>query len=267
MSESIDYSQIDYSRHYNQWHSDTPEHFEQMKFYYQKLLGKFLPSDYQSSILDIGCGQGFAMMTLQELGYKTIEGIDVDEQQINFCLQKKLKVTQVEDTIAFLADRKEKYHLILLLDVLEHIPLEKQLTFTRKIQEALKEGGQLIGTVPNANSSLASRWRYIDWTHYLSFTEYSLDFLLFNAGFQDICIYETEFFDAPNFNFLFSRAILKKSYWKTLLHYFIFRCVRYSRRLTAIAELSWEQGLKIPLSLNLLVSARKSETIDSHLET
>ena len=40
--------------------------------------------------------------------------------------------------------------------------------------------------VPNANSLLASRWRYIDWTHTSSFTEASLDFVCLNAGFTNI---------------------------------------------------------------------------------
>lgn len=259
MSKSINFQEIDYSRHYNKWHSDTAEHYAEMKYYYQKLFGELLPSDTQSAILEIGCGQGFALMTLQELGYPYLEGIDVDEQQVYSCLQKQLNVTKVEDTLDFLAERSEKYHLILLCDVLEHIPLENQLTFTKGIQNALKPGGQLIGTVPNANSILASRWRYIDWTHYVSFTEHSLDFLLFNAGFTEIKIQEIEFFDPPSYRLLFSRAILKQWYWKMLIHYAIFRYVRFHQRLSMIGELGWEQGRDIPLSLNLRFVAQKSD--------
>ena len=41
-------------------------------------------------------------------------------------------------------------------------------------------------TVPNANSILASRWLYNDYTHYSSFTEHSLAFVLKNACFANI---------------------------------------------------------------------------------
>jgi hypothetical protein len=48
---------------------------------------------------------------------------------------------------------------------------------------ALEPGGCLICQVPNASSGIASRWRYGDWTHHCSFSETSLDFVLYNAGF------------------------------------------------------------------------------------
>ena len=48
--------------------------------------------------------------------------------------------------------------------------------------------GKVILTVPNANSPLAARWRYIDFTHHCSFTEHSLNFVLGSAGFGDIRI-------------------------------------------------------------------------------
>lgn len=251
------YKELDYSRYYNQWHSDTPEHLDNMKSYYKRLLGDVLPSDRKSRILDIGCGQGFALITLKDIGYPRVSGIEVDRQQVRSCQQKNLEVKHIENTEEFLQQHPQTYDSILLLDVLEHIPHEKQLNFMKEILKALKLEGQLICTVPNANSILASRWLYNDWTHHLSFTEYSLDFLLFNAGFTEIQTNTCEFFEPPPFRLLLSRAILRKWYWKTLLHYAIFRYVRFNRRLSAIGELGWEQGLDIPLSLNLLVTAKK----------
>ena len=248
---------IDYTRHYKKWHSDTPEHIQSMKQYSLGLLSPFLPENKEIRILEVGCGMGFAMLALQDLGYANLEGIDVDHGQVQSCVQKGLNVVHLEDSTTYLDSHINEYDLIVVLDVIEHIPHEGQLEFVRAICQALKPNGQIICTVPNANSTLASRWRYIDWTHHLSFTEHSLDFLLYNAGFQTIEVFPTEFFHPPNIRWL-SRSILRKWFWKTILHWWIFRFVRALRRLEMIGELGWEQGAIVPLSLNLLARGSKN---------
>ncbi|AFY79489.1 MAG: class I SAM-dependent methyltransferase [Hydrococcus sp. C42_A2020_068] len=244
---------LDYSRYYLKWHSDTPQHTQSMKSFYQSMFSRFLPADRNLSILDIGCGMGFALLALQDMGYLDVKGIEIDDAQVKSCLEKGIKVIKVANSIEYLAKKNNSYELILCLDVIEHIPHEKQLEFVKAIQTSLKPGGKLICTVPNANSGLASRWRYNDWTHHISFTEHSLDFLLFNAGFEKIEIYETEFFKNPGI-----KGLIKV---KPFLHWLLFLLVRSLRRLEMIAELGWEQGKNIPLSLNLLATAEKQKTL------
>jgi 2-polyprenyl-3-methyl-5-hydroxy-6-metoxy-1,4-benzoquinol methylase len=258
--------EIDYSRQYKRWHSETHEHAEQIKNLYRENISRFLPEDKEIHVLDVGCGMGFAMMFLQDLGYASVEGIDVDYAQVQSCLSKKLNVTQVEDSNEFLYRMSGRYDLIIALDVIEHIPHERQLDFVRAIQGALKPGGKIICTVPNGNSPLASRWRYIDWTHYSLFTEYSLDFLLYNAGFDNIEVHGIEYFHPPQIPPFFSRAIFKKSLWnsvlskgfqKSLLHWQLFKVVRFWHRIVMIAELGWEQGMVLPISPNILATGVK----------
>ncbi len=248
--------EIEYTRQYQKWHSDTPEHIQAMKEFYSGLLAAYLPSDKNIQILDVGCGMGFAMMGLQNLGYKSVEGIDIDAGQVQSCQAKHLAVTRVDDSIAYLSQHPNRYDLIISLDVVEHIPHEVQLNFVRAIQGALKPGGKFICTVPNASSGLASRWRYIDWTHYASFSEHSLDFLLFNGGFNEIQVYPTEFFSAPEFKL--RRRLILASFWQSVIHWQLLQLVRTFRRLETIAELGWEQGKSVPLSLNILATAVKA---------
>jgi len=115
----------------------------------------------------------------------------------------------------------------------------------------LSAGGEFICTVPNANSAVSMRWQHNDWTHHSSFTEISLDFLLYNAGrFSDIRTYPAEFLQRP------------QKYWLPFLsgarHWWAFHFFRMWRRLEMMAELGPEQGRNIPLSLNLLSVAKKS---------
>lgn len=253
----LENKKLDYTRHYQKWHSDKPEHIDSMKHLYNRMLENYLPDNKDISILDVGCGMGFAMLALKHFGYSAIEGIDIDKEQVRSCQNKGLSVSLVEDSISYLSQRQNQYDLILALDVIEHIPYVTQLDFIHAVSASLRQNGQFICTVPNASSGLASRWRYIDWTHHISFTEHSLDFLLFNAGFKDIHVYPTEFFVSPKFN-LMGRCLITKSYLKSIVHWKLFQLVRTFRRIEMIAELGWEQGKEIPLSLNILSTAVKS---------
>jgi 2-polyprenyl-3-methyl-5-hydroxy-6-metoxy-1,4-benzoquinol methylase len=181
---------------------------------------------------------------LEENGYANVCGIDIDASQVEACRQNKLHVTLVDDTIEHLANQTEKYDLITAFDVLEHISPETQIKFLKAVYHALAPAGEIVLTVPNANSILASRNRYIDFTHQAVFTEISLDFVLYNAGFKDILIKPLDFIR-------FSFSI------KYFIHRPLFGFFRFIRRLQMIAELGTTWGKKVPLSFNLIGKARK----------
>jgi Methyltransferase domain len=183
------------------------------------------------------------------MGYATVEGIDIDKSQIESCLKKELNACRVESSVDYLKDNQEIYDLVLALDVIEHVPHNEQLEFVTAIQKSLGKSGKLICTVPNASAGLGGRWRYGDWTHHSSFTECSLDFLLFHAGFDQIKIGGTEFINPPRMKTLLNL--------KLLLQWFLLLLVRSFRRLETIAELGWNHGWSVPLSLNLLATAVK----------
>ena len=242
----MDLQAIDYSRYYLKWHNDTDEHYESFVKYYERTLQIYLPPNKDAEILDVGCGMGLALYALKKMGYTNIFGIDVSKEQISFCKKKDIPAQFVEDTKTFLSAHTGKFDCVISLDVIEHIPTDLQLEFVRLIFQSLKPGGIFICTVPNANSSLAPRWRHNDFTHTSSFTEHSLDFLLFNAGFKDIKIYPIEFMTMPRYPF-----ILRKS----VLLWLFFRFFRAFRRLEMIAELG-KEGKAVPLSLNILGVAK-----------
>ena len=168
----------------------------------------------------------------------------MDEQQVRSCQEKKLNVSLVQDTITYLNNGLSKYDIITAFDVLEHIPSSEQIIFLKAINNALSPGGLVILTVPNANSVLASRNRYIDYTHHVLFTEVSLDFVLYNAGFKEINIQPLDY--------IIPSASIKNIIQRVLLRYF-----RMRRRLEMMAELGAVWGKRIPLSFNIIAKAKK----------
>lgn len=238
---------IDYNYHYRKWHRDTPEHVARLTDYYQTLLLSHLPSRKDAAILDVGCGMGYCLHALRQAGYSNLTGIDLDAGQIESCRKKGLTIHLVDDSVGFLDERKTAFDLVIALDVIEHVPVDAQMSFTRAIGSAIRPGGKLICTVPNANSIIAGRYRYIDWTHTCSFTEHSLDFLLHHGGFASIVIEELEKIpQAP------------KLWWLPVggsRHWWALRFFRMWRRLQLMAEIGPEPGRLVPLSPNLFAVA------------
>ncbi len=238
---------IDYSIQYKKWHNDSIEHYENSSSYYERNFSHLLPKDKEANILDVGCGFGLAIYAMKKMGYVNVMGIDISPQQVDACHKKNLNVELVNDSVKWLEEHQNEFDTIISLDVLEHIPVEHHLRFLKAINKALKMDGKFVCTVPNANSTFASRWRYVDWTHFTSFCEHSLEFVILNSGFKSVVVSEIEFMKRPKFPF-----VLRKS----IIHWILFKTMRYFRRLEAIAELGAE-GKTIPLSLNILAVAQK----------
>ena len=177
---------FDYSIHYKRFHDESETHAIAMAEWLGIYLKEYLPDDRDLGVLDVGCGFGFAMRAMRDAGFADVRGIELSEHQATIARSGGFEVQVVADTSEYLEKNPSRFGVILLLDVLEHVPVAAQIGLLRAIRQALRADGRLILTVPNANSPLAARWRYIDFTHCASFTEHSLFFVLSNAGFGTI---------------------------------------------------------------------------------
>jgi 2-polyprenyl-3-methyl-5-hydroxy-6-metoxy-1,4-benzoquinol methylase len=237
----------DYSRHYARRHPDTPEHDANLRSILLQNLGPHLPPDKDVAVLDVGCGRGYALEWLQSLGYRNLIGIDPDAGQIRFAEARGLRVQRTDDSHSFLDARPGCYDVVLMMDVLEHVPIAAQPALLSAINIALRPGGRLICTVPNAASPLADYWRFVDYTHETLFTNESLEFLLTETGFEAKEILPMEFISRP-------RLLL----WppsKRTLRWWILTLSRLPTRIAFLGEVGWGEGWRIPLSPNLLATA------------
>jgi SAM-dependent methyltransferase len=241
---SIDF---DYSVHYRRYHEPTREHALKLTAHFLPLLQKSgalkLPRD--TTVLDVGCGMGFGLFAYETAGFSAARGIDVSDTQVECARAMGFNVEHVQDSIRFLEQHESAFGLISGFDLIEHLPVAEQIPMLRAMRAALAPGGTLILTVPNANSSWASRYRYIDWTHTSAFTEDSLDFVLRTAGFEEIRILDA---DPP---------MLRPIYHRSNLVWALRKFFRLIRRMEAIAEFGRRQGWSMPLSLNMLATARR----------
>jgi 2-polyprenyl-3-methyl-5-hydroxy-6-metoxy-1,4-benzoquinol methylase len=242
----------DYSLYYRNWHDETDEHFRLAVRGHTEQLTPLLPDAPSGKALDLGCGMGFAIVALHAMGYAEVSGIDVDATQVDSCVRRGLQVVRVDDSATFLRQRREEYDLVTMLDVLEHVPVTEQIELMRAVYEALKPGGRVVVQVPNANSVLASRWRYNDHTHHGSFTEHSLAFVLLNAGFESVNIPAGTRARRPSMRLW--RRDVRSSWWRIWRRWIVRKL--WEQVLRAELGSATDTG-KISLELNLIGFALK----------
>lgn len=241
-------NEFDYSLHYRNWHDESPEHRAIMERSKAAEIGRNFKLAPTARIVDIGCGFGFALGGLRALGYQNVMGVEQSPQQAAVCKAAGFEVEVTNDTIKWLKEHPDQFDGAILFDVLEHVPVAIQIDFLRAVYTALRPGGTLLLTVPNANAILAARWLHIDYTHFSSFTEYSLAFVVVNAGFLKPWISNEKGIGR------FPRRIWRRRNWPAMRKWL----VRWCWLQVFKAEQSYEPIENICFELNLTAMAKKN---------
>ena len=121
--------------------------------YFKKFYLNKLSLDRTSPLLDVGCGDGKYLHILKKTGYYNLCGVDISEEQIKIAKKSGLSNVQCANALDFLKNKKEKYDVILLIDVLEHLELKDSIELINLIYQALKTKGKLFIQVPNDTAS------------------------------------------------------------------------------------------------------------------
>lgn len=177
---------FNYAFHYEQWHDNSPNHRRDSV---TALAGEF--SHVSASLppggraLDVGCGHGFLLDVLVDLGYE-VEGTEIDLNAASVARAAGHTVHMIGDLEQLPRQEDGLFSVITLFDVLEHVPREAQLPLLAQCWRLLADGGMLLIRTPNAVSPAAGYMRFVDWTHEMSFTTYSLTPLLRSAKFVNV---------------------------------------------------------------------------------
>jgi 2-polyprenyl-3-methyl-5-hydroxy-6-metoxy-1,4-benzoquinol methylase len=103
-------------------------------------------------VLDFGCGEGELIELLSKKGYQ-VDGIDVAQINIDNA-KKRLHKTGLDSKVkkGSLDDLEEKYDLIVMDNVIEHIASDEIKNVVKKAKEKLNENGQILIITPSAFS-------------------------------------------------------------------------------------------------------------------
>jgi 2-polyprenyl-3-methyl-5-hydroxy-6-metoxy-1,4-benzoquinol methylase len=185
-SETYSAYHLHYARMLNQRPSlqITDKHIES---YRKPWLGEI---HRDTRILDVGCGMGHQLFILKKLGYRQLHGIEITKTSLDVAREELGEDVELilADAFEYLPRVPQRFGCIICNDVLEHIPRERTIEFLQLIHGALQRGGIVVLRVPNMASLLAQYSMYLDFTHVVGFTEFSLMQVLDIAGFENHCV-------------------------------------------------------------------------------
>lgn len=163
----------------------TLAQFKAREALYRRQFLPLLPDDKNAHILDLGCGSGSLVWFLQRNGFEHASGIDLSRDLIaagSSLGVRNLRHGNFHDQVQGV----DVFDAIVMRDVLEHVPKPEIPELLRRCRDYLRPGGVLIIQVPNAAAPFASKLRYEDFTHELSFTVASLKQVLLLSGFSRV---------------------------------------------------------------------------------
>ena len=159
---------------------------ESKRDWLRDILADAVPSDRSARMLEIGPGNGEALMILtSEMGFEHVHAIDISAEVVTSCQGiSGATIELVEDTGAFLGDRGNTFDFVLMYHVLEHFPSEQVMEILKAIRGSLKSDGLLLVGVPNAASPIIGvEQQTFDFTHRTAFLPWSLEQAHRMAGF------------------------------------------------------------------------------------
>ena len=111
----------------------------------------------EDMVLDIGCSEGF--VTSKLLTARFVVGVDASREAL-LLASKRLRQSNIAfiyADAAFLPFRDGFFDKICLLEVLEHLPVEKQKRVCIQADSVLKQGGCLVISVPYKEKILKTK--------------------------------------------------------------------------------------------------------------
>jgi SAM-dependent methyltransferase len=143
------------------------------------LIERFRPKAGKLSILEVGCGTGSNIALLQEFG--TVEAIEPDDHARAFS-ELRTGIAIKGGYLPNVPLEDGRYDLIVLLDVLEHIPDDHGALVA--LRAKLAPGGRLLLTVP----AMPTLWSGHDVAHHHQrrYTAKTLEAVVKGAGFRTI---------------------------------------------------------------------------------
>ena len=139
-----------------------------------------------TTLLDVGCGEGFFLFNASKAGYGT-KGIELSQDAVAYA-QKEFGLDVEARAFEEAQFPEGCFDIVTLWQVLEHVPYP--LTILKEVHMVLKPGGMLAVSTPDVGGILArifrTKWWNISRLHINQFTSKTLKRMLENAGFKNV---------------------------------------------------------------------------------
>ena len=168
----------------DQFRGDRKSIYERLKVYIPVLEAAGV--DYETQILDVGCGRGEWLELLCSCGYKA-KGIDINRIMLEQCRARGFEVTE-SDVVQYLRSLPDNsLGAVTGFHIIEHLSFDDLMKLFREASRVLKQGGIAIFETPNPHNLLSGGINfYVDPTHRNPLPSELTNFLLEYIGFSSV---------------------------------------------------------------------------------
>lgn len=157
----------------------------------------------QIKILDVGCGPGYFLSHLKDMGIQS-KGIELADFLVTMCRERGLNVEKID----LKNETPGGYNIITLFDVIEH--LTDPVDFFKTLNEKLMPGGYILAYTPSIHSvgyylMKEMQNTLLPFQHLCFFDKTSLEYLAQHTGFH---IHSLEYFGLDIMDYFYMRAYL-----------------------------------------------------------
>ena len=208
---------------YANWKSWRPADFgtptDASRAYFKKLWRQFVGRSRQpQNILEIGYGNGQFLGWCRQQGHR-VTGVETNKDLLTRARKAGFDSQPSIDEVA-----DAGFDLIVLFDVLEHVPEAGLPAYFQMLRDRLLTGGQIILRTPNGGSPLGLNNQHGDPTHVAILTRNKLKYLalvfycnkisrfFWLSGYKSLTRFITAYSASRNFRRL-SRANADNSSW------------------------------------------------------
>lgn len=157
-----------FQRRYSRWKGNLPSPRD--SYFDRDVARTGVPLG--ADIFEAGFGEGHFLRWGRAQGYQC-EGCEIVPEFVNTAREDGFNV-DLGDLAAVLADRPNRYDLVVLFDVLEHIPIESIPLAMASISDSLRPGGEVLVRCPNGASPFGRFFQHGDLTHTVALNGLSL---------------------------------------------------------------------------------------------
>src|SRR5215831_768004 len=136
-----------------------------------------------SRVLELGCGPGWMLAYLRDLGFGSVEGIDISQEQVDLATSRGVSA-RVADVFRTLEESPNAYDLVIAIDFVEHFSKDELSRLVPLVRSALRPGGAFVVQTPNGEGLFPRQIIYGDFTHLTILTPNSLEQLFRIHGFD-----------------------------------------------------------------------------------
>lgn len=211
---------MDKNNTYINWKNWDPDLFSKTskleEAYFGNIL-KLVQLKNSPKVLEIGFGNGSFLGYLNKKNFN-FDGLESNQHLVDLAIKNNFSAYQSFDQLK----TDKKYDLIVLFDVIEHIPAADIENFLKQVSFHLEDSGKVFLRFPNGASPLGLANQHGDITHFNIITLPKLNYWCYKSNLKVV------FSKGDDLPFIFKHNLVKmpSRLFKIALHQIIERIIR-----------------------------------------